>query len=76
MQGQADLDFELSFDSDVDESNSDAHHLEEFEDVLRGTAHLTEEGLERQASNAGLSTDIGAGMDGVDEDEDFGIAYW
>ncbi|KAJ7366684.1 hypothetical protein DFH08DRAFT_173050 [Mycena albidolilacea] len=76
MQGQADLDFELSFDSDVDESNSDAHHLEEFEDVLRGTAHLTEEGLEHQASNAGIGTDIGAGMDGVDEDEDFGIAYW
>lgn len=76
MQGQADLDFELSFDSDVDEPDSDAHHLEEFEDVLRGTTHLTEEGLEHQASNAGIGTDIGAGMDGVDEDEDFGIAYW
>jgi len=79
MQCQADdLDFELSFDSDVD---ADAHDLEEFEDVPNGTANLRgtcipEAELEHQAGNASIATDFGAGsagMDGIDEDEDFCI---
>ncbi|KAJ7211486.1 hypothetical protein B0H12DRAFT_1157005 [Mycena haematopus] len=76
MQCQADaLDFELCFDSDMDSSSPDAHDLEEFEDVLHGSAHVpSTEGLEHHASDASIAT--AGGMDGIDEDEDegFGIA--
>ncbi|KAF7365382.1 hypothetical protein MVEN_00410500 [Mycena venus] len=82
VQCQADgLDLELSFDSDVDDSGSDAHDLEEFEDVHHGIAHLRstcigdpeEAELEHQAGNADIDADVGVQMEGIDEDEDFCI---
>ncbi|KAJ6508991.1 hypothetical protein C8R45DRAFT_969528 [Mycena sanguinolenta] len=75
MQRQADtMDLELSFDSDMENSSSDAHDLEEFEDVLHENAHVPfslQEGLEHQASDAGIA---GAGMDEIGEDEGFCFA--
>ncbi|KAF8208750.1 hypothetical protein K438DRAFT_285859 [Mycena galopus ATCC 62051] len=75
LSSQADaLGFELSFDSDMDDSGSDAHDLEEFEHVLHGTAHvpsipMAETELEHQARDAGIATaTVGARMDRIDEE--------
>ncbi|KAF7346133.1 hypothetical protein MSAN_01840100 [Mycena sanguinolenta] len=71
MQCQADtLDLELSFDSDMENSSSDAHDLEEFEDALHENAHVP---FGHQAGNGDIAA-VGAGMDGIDEDGAFRFA--
>jgi hypothetical protein len=78
MLCQADgLDLELCFESD---EHSDPYDLEEFKDVLHGSEFLRNAWqcaspgeLEHQEGNPSIATELGAEMDGMEEDFCIGL---